>query len=99
MMTVHRLSQLLQLPPTIQSDVFILQTAKITDVQSSSKSTTLIAVSAAVGLILGLLLLLLMVFLDDRLRGDDQVTEKLGMTYLGGLSTSSDIKGGSIPTP
>jgi capsular exopolysaccharide synthesis family protein len=91
-------TQLLQLPPTVQSDVFILQTAKLTDVQSSSKSTILISVSAAIGLILGLLLLLLMVFLDDRLRGDDQVTEKLGMTYLGGLSTSPDIKGGSIPT-
>jgi len=91
-------TQLLQLPPTVESDVFVLQTAKITDVQSSSKSTILISVSAVVGLILGLLLLLLMVFIDDRLRGDDQVTEKLGMTYLGGLSTSADIKGGSIPT-
>ncbi|GAC1381656.1 MAG: hypothetical protein NVSMB33_08520 [Ktedonobacteraceae bacterium] len=91
-------TQLLQLPPTIHSDVFILQLAKPSDVQSSAKSTIIIVVAGAVGLILGLLLLLLMVFIDDRLRGDDQVTAKLGMTYLGGLTTNEEIKSGSIPT-
>ena len=90
--------QLNQLPPIIRSDVFPLQLAQPTDVQTSLHSTTTIAIAGIVGLALGLLLMLLFVFLDDRLRGDDQVGIKLGMSYIGGLSTNAEIKSGTIPS-
>ncbi len=89
-------TQLLQLPATVKSDIFITQLATPTDVTSTSKAALVIAVTAAVGLVLGILVMLLMIFFDDRLRGDDLVKEKLGFAYLGGLSTSSNLK--SSPT-
>jgi capsular exopolysaccharide synthesis family protein len=39
-----------------------------------------------------------MIFIDDRLRGGDMVPEKLGMNYLGSLSTNAEVKAGTIPT-
>lgn len=89
-------TQLLALPANVLSDVFIMQLATITDVTSTSKAALITAVTAAVGLVLGILVMLLMVFFDDRLRGDDLVKEKLGFAYLGGLSTNSQLK--SSPT-
>jgi len=85
-------TQLLALPPTIKSDVFITQLAELKDVTSSSKGTTIIALAAAVGLLLGLVVMALLIFLDNRLRGEDLVKEKLGLAYLGGLSTDNELK-------
>ena len=84
-------TQLQNLPPTVNSDVFITSLAKLSDVTSTSKSTLVIAATTGIGLVLGILLMLLMVSLDNRLRGDDLVKEKLGFAYLGGLSTGDNI--------
>lgn len=85
-------TQLLQLPPSVKSDVFITQLATLTDVTSTSKAALVIAVTGAVGLMLGILVMLLMVFFDDRLRGDDLVKEKLGFAYIGSLSSNNSFK-------
>ncbi len=89
-------TQILQLPTSVKSDVFITQLAEPTDVTSTSKAALVIAATGAVGLMLGILVMLLMVFFDDRLRGDDLVKEKLGFAYVGSLSNNSSFK--SSPT-
>ena len=91
-------AQLLQLPATAKGDVEVVQAAKLTDVTSSSKSSLILAVTAGLGLLVGLLIWLLMLSLDKRLRADDQVPEKLGLSYLGTLSKNSEILAGSVPT-
>jgi capsular exopolysaccharide synthesis family protein len=91
-------AQLLQLPATAKGDVEVVQPAKLTDVTPSSKSSLILAVTAGLGLLVGLLIWLLMLSLDKRLRADDQVPEKLGLSYLGTLSKNSEIVAGSIPT-
>ena len=93
-------SQLLQLPPTqnIHSDIFIIQPAKLSDVTSTSKTTLILAVTGGIGLAIGILLWLLFVMLDNRVRTDDQVPEKLGLSYLGSLTTNKEIQPGTVPT-
>ncbi len=84
--------QLLQLPTTVRSDASVLQHGTLADVTSTSKTSLIVAATAGVGLIVGILIMLLMIFLDDRLRGDDQVKEKLGLAYLGGLAKDNGLK-------
>jgi polysaccharide biosynthesis transport protein len=91
-------NQLLTYPATVHSDVYILQLAKITDVTSTSKGPTILLITGALGLVIGLLIWLLMIFMDNRVRADDQVPEKLGLSYLGGLTSNRDIRAGSVPT-
>lgn len=91
-------TQLLTYPSTVHSDVYILQQAKITDVTSTSKGTTILLVTGALGFVIGLLIWLLMIFLDNRVRSDDQVPEKLGLSYLGGLTSNREIQAGSVST-
>ena len=93
-------SQLLQLPPTqnLKSDIFILQPAKLSDAVSTSKSSSIIAITGGIGLAVGVLIWLLMVMLDNRVRTDDQVPEKLGLSYLGGLTTNKEIQSGTVPS-
>ncbi len=85
-------TQLLGLPQTIKSDVFITQLPKITDVSATSKAALVIAVTAGLGLVLGILIMFLVIFLDNRLYGEDRIKEKLGFAYLGGLSTNAQLK-------
>lgn len=85
-------SQIDQLPATVSSDIIVIQQAKLIDVSSSSKSSMVVVAAGAVGIIIGILIMFLMIFLDDRLYGEDRVKEKLGMAYLGGLFTDSGIK-------
>ncbi len=85
-------SQIDQLPTTVSSDIVVIQKAKLIDVQASSKGSLAIAAAGAVGILIGIMIMFLMIFLDDRLRGEDRVKEKLGMAYLGGLFTDNKIK-------
>jgi capsular exopolysaccharide synthesis family protein len=88
--------QLLGLPSTVRSDVSVTQHAELVDVVSSGKTTIIVAATAGVGLLLGILIMMLLIFLDDRLRGDDQVQKKLGIAYLGSVTTNREL--GSNPT-
>lgn len=85
-------TQLLNLPQTVQSDIFITQLPKITDVTATSKAILVIAVTAGLGLLLGFLIMFLVIFLDNRLYGEDRVKDKLGYAYLGGLSADPELK-------
>jgi capsular exopolysaccharide synthesis family protein len=85
-------SQIDQLPTTVSSDIIVIQKAKLIDVQASSKGTLVIAAAGVVGIMIGIMIMFLMIFLDDRLRGEDRVKEKLGMAYLGGVFTEKQIK-------
>jgi len=94
--TIHNIdavnAQLLPLPQTVQSDVFITQLPKVTDATASSKTILVVAVTFGLGLVLGLLIMFLVIFLDNRLYGEDRVKEKLGFAYLGGLSNDHRLK-------
>src|SRR5260221_14744448 len=85
-------TQLLSLPQTVQSDVFITQLPKVTDATASSKTTLVIAVTFGLGLVLGFLIMFLVIFLDNRLYGEDRIKEKLGFAYLGGLAKDPGFK-------
>lgn len=85
-------AQIDQLPTTVSSDIIVIQEAKLIDVQPSSKSSLVVAAAGVVGILIGTLIMFLMIFLDDRLRGEDRVKEKLGMAFLGGLFTEHQIK-------
>ncbi len=94
--TIHNIdavnAQLLLLPQNVQSDITITQLPKVTDATASSKTTLVIAVTFGLGLVLGLLIMFLVIFLDNRLYGEDRVKEKLGFAYLGGLLNDHGLK-------
>ncbi len=85
-------AQLDALPPTVQGDVSVIQQATPVDVTTSPKGLIIIGVTAGVGLLIGFLIMLLIIFLDNRLRNEEQVKERLGLAYLGVVSNDNDIK-------
>lgn len=85
-------SQLDQLPPSVNSNIVVIQQAKPSDVQTSSHRSLILGAAGAVGILLGTMIMFLMIFLDDRLRGEDRVKEKLGMAFLGGLFAEKQIQ-------
>ena len=85
-------AQLQVLPATVQGDAFVIQQASAKDVTTPPKGLIIMGVTTGVGLLVGILIMLLLIFLDNRLRSDDQIKEKLGMAYLGGLSDSKEVK-------
>ncbi|MFL5663860.1 MAG: hypothetical protein ACJ8BW_21340 [Ktedonobacteraceae bacterium] len=85
-------SQLQALPTSIHSDVYVIQDAQNSDAQPTAKASTIIAATAGVGLLLGAAIMLLLIFLDSRLRSEEQVKAKLGMAYLGSLSNEKDLE-------
>src|SRR5205085_9463712 len=85
-------TQLAALPATVQGDVFVIQQATPIDVTTAPKGLIIIGVTAGVGLLVGFLIMLLIIFLDNRLRSEEQVKERLGLAYLGAVSNDNDIK-------
>ena len=94
-------SQQQQLPTTVLSNVFVVGLSSPLGVVTSTKSSTLAILAAAVGFILGGLIMLILIFLDERLRGADQVREKLGLAYVGGIFNSRELAAAPLqpPTP
>lgn len=94
--------QLATLPAVAVGDAAVIQLATPADVSPSAKPILVVAATFAASLILGLLLIALMIYLDRSLLGEDQVKEKLGLPYLGGLSTDMTLaaapaSAGTIP--
>jgi len=77
---------LLTLPSTVAGDATVIQLAATKDVTPTVKSTSTIAITAGVGLLVGILVMLLVIYLDKRPRADEDVKDKLGLAYLGGIS-------------
>ncbi len=90
-------TQLLQLPSSVSANVLVIQPAKITDAVPSYKALLYLGLITGSGLLLGLLIWLLMIYLDYRLQTDDEVPEKLALSYLGTLSKDKELPPGSIP--
>ena len=86
--------QLFVLPPTtdLKGDVSVVQMATPHDVLRSAKNTIILGLTAGIGLLIGILIMLLLIFLDNRVKSEEQVTEKLGMAYLGSISTNKNIQ-------
>lgn len=82
---------LLNLPSTVRSDVTVVQHAEPTDVTTSGKTSTLVAATAGVGLLVGILIMMLLIFLDDRLRSDEEVQKKLGIAYVGAITSKREF--------
>lgn len=89
-------SQLLALPTTAISDVVALHLAGPKDAQLAVKSSQILAVTAGIGLLVGVSIMLLIIFLDNRLHNEEDVSEKLGVAYLGRLSTSKRLEAGAL---
>ncbi|HEY6540401.1 MAG TPA: hypothetical protein VIZ18_05665 [Ktedonobacteraceae bacterium] len=89
-------NQLQSLPTTIHSDVYVVQNATDLDASPTAKASSIIAASGGVGLLLGIAIMLLLIFLDSRLRNEEQVKEKLGLAYIGNLATEREL--GTSPT-
>lgn len=85
-------AQIAQLPSNAVSDASAIQLAAPADVSLSAKPYVIAGATLAAGLIVGLLLLGLAIYLDRRLLGEDQVTVKLGLPYLGGVSGDATLK-------
>jgi succinoglycan biosynthesis transport protein ExoP len=85
-------TQLLQLPTTVESSLSVIQLAKPSDATTSSKGPLYIVAASFFGLLIGLGIMLILIFLEDRLRSEEQVKEKLGLAYLGGVIEDGEIK-------
>jgi len=90
--------QLILLPPTasLKGDVNVVQLATPSAVQPSTKNIIIIAATAGIGLLLGILIMFLLIFLDNRLHTEDQVTGKLGIAYLGSITNNKQIQEGGV---
>jgi capsular exopolysaccharide synthesis family protein len=84
--------QLVALPATADSNVVLIQLASAKDATLAVKSNLIIALSASIGLLIGILVMLLVIYLDNLLSSEDQVREKLRMAYLGGISRNSSLR-------
>ncbi len=84
--------QLLQLPTVVTPNIRVIQQASPADVTPVSKTSVIVGASALVGLLVGMAIMLTLIFLDNRLHSEEDVKEKLGLAYLGGLSPNSQIK-------
>ena len=88
--------QIADLPTVAPSNIQVVQHVVLADASVTSKSSTVLIATGGIGLILGLLVMLLLIFLDKRLRSEVQIGEKLGLAYIGGMSTNNEFK--STPT-
>ncbi len=82
-------TQLLTLPATASSNIVTIQLATSKDAVPAVKSNLILAITAGLGLLIGTLIMLLVIYMDKRLQGGEQVREKLGIAYLGGISRSN----------
>lgn len=83
--------QLVLLPPTASSGIVQTQLAVAQDAVPALKTNLILAITAGLGLVIGVLIMLLVIFLDNRLYSEEQV-EKVGLAYLGGLPDDRTIK-------
>ena len=92
--TLDALQLQLQSLPTgaIKGDVTVIQPVALKDVTTSPKVLIITAVTGGVGLCVGILVIVLIIFRYRRLRNYTQVNEKLGLAYLGGLSSSKGLQ-------
>ena len=84
-------SQLALLPAVATGDASAIQLATIADVTQSAKPILIAAATLLASLILAGLLIALMIYLDRSLLGEDDVKEKLGLPYLGGVSSEMTL--------
>ncbi|HEY6285448.1 MAG TPA: hypothetical protein VIX20_07290, partial [Ktedonobacteraceae bacterium] len=84
-------SQLLTLPTTASSNIVTIQFATTKDAVPAIKSNLILAITAGLGLLIGTLIMLLVIYMDKRLQGGEQVREELGIAYLGGISRSKEF--------
>ena len=84
-------SQLALLPAVATGDASAIQLATLADVTQSAKPILIAAATLLASLILAGLLIALMIYLDRSLLGEDDVKEKLGLPYLGGVSSEMTL--------
>lgn len=84
--------QLLALPANATSNVAVIQLATPSSAAPAIKPNLVVAITAALGLLLGILVMLLVIYLDNRLQGEDQIRERLQMAYLGGVTQEKSLQ-------
>lgn len=83
--------QILALPPTATSYIAVIQLATPSSAVPAVKTSVLILITAGLGLVVGIFVMLFAVYLDNRLQGEDQIREQLGLAYLGGIATKKSL--------
>ena len=86
------------LPTTMHSDIYVTGFADPETVTNSSRTSFYLEAGGGIGFAVGLLIMLILIFADERLRGEDQVKDKLGLAYVGSLFNNKEIQGGVAPT-
>ncbi|MFL5663292.1 MAG: AAA family ATPase [Ktedonobacteraceae bacterium] len=85
-------AQLIALPTTVSANVAVIQLASTKDATPVVKANLIIAITVGIGLLIGTLIMCLVIYLDNRLQSEEQVRDKLGMAYLGGISRSKALQ-------
>lgn len=84
--------QLLALPTIASSNAVVIQQATAKDATLAVKTNLILALSVGIGLLVGILIMLLVIYLNNLLWSEEQVSEQLRMSYLGGLSKSQILR-------
>ncbi len=85
-------SQLVTLPVTTTSGMTILNLVTPADAAPPTSFTIILAITALIGLLVGVLVMLLLIYLDTRLFAPEQVREKIGLACLGSLSWDRELQ-------
>lgn len=85
-------STLVTLPATTTSDMTVIHLVTPADAAPPTKPVLIIAITAMVGLMIGVLVMLALIYLDNRLFTPDQIKEKIGLAYLGGVARDGEIQ-------
>ncbi len=86
------------LPTTMHSDIYVTGFADPETVTDSSRTSFYLEAGGGIGFVLGLLFMLILIFADERLRGEDQIKDKLGLAYVGSLFNNKEVEPGTAPT-
>jgi capsular exopolysaccharide synthesis family protein len=84
--------QLIALPASATSNLVVIQSATPQSATPVLKANVLMALTAGLGLLVGILIMLLVIYLDNRLQSEDQIREQLEMAYLGGIAQSKALQ-------
>jgi capsular exopolysaccharide synthesis family protein len=62
------------------------------DAAPPTKPVLIIGITAVVGLLIGALVMLLLIYLDNRLFTPEQIKDKVGLAYLGGVARDGELQ-------
>jgi capsular exopolysaccharide synthesis family protein len=89
-------SALVSMPTKTSSGMTVIHLVTPADAAPPTKGSIIIGITALIGLLIGVLVMMLLIYLDNRLFTPEQVKDKVGLAYLGGLARDGEMQ--SAPT-